>query len=45
MEQLQKVQAEFLETVKEVDKSKKQFMHLQRVSEVAKEKAADVEAR
>ncbi|XP_019390362.1 PREDICTED: F-BAR and double SH3 domains protein 1 isoform X2 [Crocodylus porosus] len=45
MEQLQKVQAEFLETVKEVGKSKKQFMHLQRVSEVAKEKAADVEAR
>ncbi|XP_065410877.1 F-BAR and double SH3 domains protein 1 isoform X1 [Chrysemys picta bellii] len=44
-EQLQRVQAELLETVKEVGKAKKRYMHLQRVSEVAKEKAADVEAR
>ncbi|KAG6923495.1 FCH and double SH3 domains 1 [Chelydra serpentina] len=44
-EQLQRVQAELLETVKEVGKVKKHYMHLQRVSEVAKEKAADVEAR
>uniref|UniRef100_A0A8C4YK28 FCH and double SH3 domains 1 n=1 Tax=Gopherus evgoodei TaxID=1825980 RepID=A0A8C4YK28_9SAUR len=44
-EQLQRVQAELLETVKEVGKAKKHYMHLQRVSEVAKEKAADVEAR
>uniref|UniRef100_A0A8C0J0Y2 FCH and double SH3 domains 1 n=1 Tax=Chelonoidis abingdonii TaxID=106734 RepID=A0A8C0J0Y2_CHEAB len=43
--QLQRVQAELLETVKEVGKAKKHYMHLQRVSEVAKEKAADVEAR
>ncbi|XP_010717139.1 F-BAR and double SH3 domains protein 1 isoform X1 [Meleagris gallopavo] len=45
MEQLQKAQAELLETVKELDKAKKQFSHLQRSSEVAKDKAADVEAR
>ncbi|NWI13924.1 FCSD1 protein, partial [Crypturellus soui] len=45
IEQLQKVQAELLETVKELDKTKKQFTHLQRSNEVAKDKAADVEAR
>ncbi|NXI34565.1 FCSD1 protein, partial [Galbula dea] len=45
IERLQKVQAELLETVKELDKAKKQFTHLQRSSEVAKDKAADVEAR
>ncbi|NXK55445.1 FCSD1 protein, partial [Chauna torquata] len=45
IEQLQKAQAELLETVKELDKAKKQFTHLQRSSEVAKDKAADVEAR
>ncbi|NWQ89577.1 FCSD1 protein, partial [Burhinus bistriatus] len=45
IEQLQKAQAELLETVKELDKAKKQFIHLQRSSEVAKDKAADVEAR
>ncbi|XP_075298230.1 F-BAR and double SH3 domains protein 1 isoform X2 [Opisthocomus hoazin] len=45
MERLQKAQAELLETVKELDKAKKQFSHLQRSSEVAKDKAADVEAR
>lgn len=45
MEQLQKAQAELLETAKELDKAKKQFSHLQRSSEVAKDKAADVEAR
>ncbi|NWX89118.1 FCSD1 protein, partial [Nothoprocta pentlandii] len=45
IEQLQKVQAELLETVKELGKAKKQFTHLQRSNEVAKEKAADVEAR
>ncbi|XP_062443078.1 F-BAR and double SH3 domains protein 1 isoform X2 [Rhea pennata] len=44
-EQLQKVQAELLETVKELGKAKKQFTHLQRSNEVAKDKAADVEAR
>ncbi|XP_064017535.1 F-BAR and double SH3 domains protein 1 isoform X2 [Pogoniulus pusillus] len=45
MERLQRAQAELLETVKELDKAKKQFSHLQRSSEVAKDKAADVEAR
>ncbi|NXX75838.1 FCSD1 protein, partial [Urocolius indicus] len=45
MERLQKAQAELLETVKELDKAKKQFNHLQHSSEVAKDKAADVEAR
>uniref|UniRef100_A0A8B9CWT7 FCH and double SH3 domains 1 n=1 Tax=Anser brachyrhynchus TaxID=132585 RepID=A0A8B9CWT7_9AVES len=45
IEQLQKAQAELLETVKELDKAKKQFTHLQHSSEVAKDKAADVEAR
>ncbi|NXY63643.1 FCSD1 protein, partial [Callaeas wilsoni] len=45
IERLQKAQAELLETAKELDKAKKQFSHLQRSSEVAKDKAADVEAR
>ncbi|NXJ02953.1 FCSD1 protein, partial [Psophia crepitans] len=45
IERLQKAQAELLETVKELDKAKKQFTHLQRSSEVAKDKAADVETR
>ncbi|NXH17977.1 FCSD1 protein, partial [Bucco capensis] len=45
IERLQKAQAELLETVKELDKVKKQLSHLQRSSEVAKDKAADVEAR
>ncbi|NWU65538.1 FCSD1 protein, partial [Pterocles burchelli] len=45
MERLQKAQAELLETVKELDKAKKQFTHLQHSSEVARDKAADVEAR
>ncbi|NXL27737.1 FCSD1 protein, partial [Glaucidium brasilianum] len=45
IERLQKAQAELLETVKELDKAKKQFTHLKRSSEVAKDKAADVEAR
>ncbi|NWW43982.1 FCSD1 protein, partial [Pedionomus torquatus] len=45
IERLQKAQAELLETVKELDKAKKQLTHLQRSSEVAKDKAADVEAR
>ncbi|NWX15687.1 FCSD1 protein, partial [Aegotheles bennettii] len=45
IERLQKAQAELLETMKELDKAKKQFTHLQRSSEVAKDKAADVEAR
>ncbi|XP_072729607.1 F-BAR and double SH3 domains protein 1 isoform X9 [Ciconia boyciana] len=45
IERLQKAQAELLETVKELDKAKKQFTHLQRSSKVAKDKAADVEAR
>ncbi|NXE53374.1 FCSD1 protein, partial [Casuarius casuarius] len=45
IEQMQKVQADLLETVKELGKAKKRFMHLQRSNEVAKDKAADVEAR
>ncbi|XP_064376856.1 F-BAR and double SH3 domains protein 1 isoform X2 [Dromaius novaehollandiae] len=45
IEQMQKVQAELLETVKELGKAKKRFMHLQQSNEVAKDKAADVEAR
>ncbi|XP_038006377.1 F-BAR and double SH3 domains protein 1 isoform X2 [Motacilla alba alba] len=45
LERLQKAQVELLETVKELDKAKKQFSHLRRSSEVAKDKAADVEAR
>ncbi|XP_075756130.1 F-BAR and double SH3 domains protein 1 isoform X2 [Pelodiscus sinensis] len=44
-EQLQRGQAELLETAKEVGKAKKRYVHLQRGCEVAKEKAADVEAR
>nr|XP_054499236.1 F-BAR and double SH3 domains protein 1 isoform X3 [Agelaius phoeniceus] len=45
IERLQKAQVELLETVKELDKAKKQLSHLRRSSEVAKDKAADVEAR
>ncbi|XP_075458119.1 F-BAR and double SH3 domains protein 1 isoform X4 [Ascaphus truei] len=45
IEQLLKVQNELLETVKEVSKTKKRYVQLERVSEVAKEKAADAEAR
>ncbi|KAM5171189.1 F-BAR and double SH3 domains protein 1 isoform 2-T2 [Mantella aurantiaca] len=45
IEQLVKVQNELLETVKEVSKTKKRYVQLERVSEVAKEKAADTEAR
>ncbi|XP_064243481.1 F-BAR and double SH3 domains protein 1 isoform X1 [Passer domesticus] len=45
IERLQKAQVELLETVKELDKAKKQFGHLRRSSEVARDKAADVEAR
>ncbi|XP_069055580.1 F-BAR and double SH3 domains protein 1 isoform X2 [Pleurodeles waltl] len=45
MEQLLRVQAELLETVREVTKSKKRYGQLERVSEVAREKAADAEAR
>ncbi|XP_075066043.1 F-BAR and double SH3 domains protein 1 isoform X1 [Mixophyes fleayi] len=45
IEQLLKVQNELLETVKEVSKTKKHYVHLERVSEVVKEKAADAEAR
>ncbi|KAM6408392.1 F-BAR and double SH3 domains protein 1 [Rhynochetos jubatus] len=45
IERLQKAQVELLESVKELDKAKKQFTHLQRSNEVAKDKAADVEAR
>ncbi|XP_068133815.1 F-BAR and double SH3 domains protein 1 [Hyperolius riggenbachi] len=45
IEHLQKVQNELLETVKEVSKTKKRYVQMERVSEVAKEKAADTEAR
>ncbi|XP_072256708.1 F-BAR and double SH3 domains protein 1 isoform X2 [Pyxicephalus adspersus] len=45
IEQLAKVQNELLETVKEVSKTKKRYVQMERVSEVAKEKAADTEAR
>lgn len=45
MEQLLRVQAELLETVREVTKNKKRYGQLERVSEVAREKAADAEAR
>ncbi|KAG8439018.1 hypothetical protein GDO86_005276, partial [Hymenochirus boettgeri] len=45
IEQLLKVQNELLETMKEVNKTKKRYVQLERVSEVAKEKAADAEAR
>ncbi|KAM9312425.1 F-BAR and double SH3 domains protein 1 [Gastrophryne carolinensis] len=45
IEQLVKVQNELLETVKEVSKTKKRYVQMERVSEVAKEKAADTEAR
>ncbi|XP_077166945.1 F-BAR and double SH3 domains protein 1 isoform X2 [Paroedura picta] len=45
IEQLLIVQAELLESVKEVGKTKKHFVQLQRTNEVAREKAADVEAR
>ncbi|KAL8194410.1 UNVERIFIED_CONTAM: hypothetical protein K2H54_016901, partial [Gekko kuhli] len=45
IEQLLSVQAELLESVKEVGKTKKHYVQLQRTNEVAREKAADVEAR
>ncbi|KAM4037950.1 F-BAR and double SH3 domains protein 1 [Anomaloglossus baeobatrachus] len=45
IEQLLKVQNELLDTMKEVSKTKKRYVHMERVSEVAKEKAADAEAR
>ncbi|XP_063302292.1 F-BAR and double SH3 domains protein 1 [Pelobates fuscus] len=45
MEQLLKIQNELLETVKEVGKTKKHYVQLERIREVAKEKAADAEAR
>ncbi|KAG8579385.1 hypothetical protein GDO81_010858 [Engystomops pustulosus] len=45
IEQLLKVQNELLDTVKEVSKTKKRYVHMERVSEVAKEKAADADAR
>ncbi|XP_040200886.1 F-BAR and double SH3 domains protein 1 isoform X2 [Rana temporaria] len=45
IEQLVKVQNELLETVKEVSKTKKRYVQMERVSEVAKEKAADTETR
>ncbi|KAM4678312.1 F-BAR and double SH3 domains protein 1 [Discoglossus pictus] len=45
IEQLLRVQNELLDTVKEVSKTKKRYVQLERVSEVAKEKAADAEAR
>ncbi|OCT88425.1 hypothetical protein XELAEV_18017056mg [Xenopus laevis] len=45
IEQLQKVQNELLETMKEVNKTKKHYVQLERGNEVAKEKAMDTEAR
>ncbi|XP_015266614.1 PREDICTED: F-BAR and double SH3 domains protein 1 [Gekko japonicus] len=45
IEQLLSTQAELLESVKEVGKSKKHYVQLQRTNEVSREKAADVEAR
>lgn len=45
MEQLLTTQADLLETVKEVSKTKKHYVQLHRANEVAKEKAADVDAR
>ncbi|XP_053106232.1 F-BAR and double SH3 domains protein 1 isoform X2 [Hemicordylus capensis] len=45
MERLLNTQTELLETVKEVSKTKKQYVHLQRANEVVREKAADIDAR
>ncbi|XP_034959377.1 F-BAR and double SH3 domains protein 1 [Zootoca vivipara] len=45
MDQLLNIQAELLETVKEVSKTKKHYTQIERSSEVAREKAADVDAR
>ncbi|XP_061442010.1 F-BAR and double SH3 domains protein 1 isoform X2 [Rhineura floridana] len=45
MEHLLNIQTELLETVKEVSKTKKHYTHIQRAGEVAREKAADVDAR
>ncbi|XP_053319450.1 F-BAR and double SH3 domains protein 1 [Spea bombifrons] len=45
IDQLLKVQNELLETVKEVGKTRKRYIQLERVGEVAKEKAADADAR
>ncbi|KAJ7338013.1 hypothetical protein JRQ81_010539 [Phrynocephalus forsythii] len=45
MEQLQNTQAELLETVKELSKIKKLYSQIQRAHEIAREKAADVDAR
>ncbi|XP_042320061.1 F-BAR and double SH3 domains protein 1 isoform X2 [Sceloporus undulatus] len=45
MEQLLNIQVELQETVKEVSKTKKHYTQIQRANEVAREKAADVDAR
>ncbi|XP_066480099.1 F-BAR and double SH3 domains protein 1 [Tiliqua scincoides] len=45
VERLLTTQTELLETVKEVSKTKKHYMHLQRANETAREKATDVDAR
>ncbi|XP_030069432.1 F-BAR and double SH3 domains protein 1 [Microcaecilia unicolor] len=44
-EQLAKVQMELMETMKELSKTKKRYGQLERVFEVAREKAMDTEAR
>uniref|UniRef100_A0A8C5PLX4 F-BAR and double SH3 domains protein 1 n=1 Tax=Leptobrachium leishanense TaxID=445787 RepID=A0A8C5PLX4_9ANUR len=45
IEQLLKIQNELLETMKEVSKTKKHYVQLERIREAAKEKSADAEAR
>ncbi|XP_041049835.1 F-BAR and double SH3 domains protein 2-like isoform X1 [Carcharodon carcharias] len=44
-EQLVRIQAELIEAVKEVNKAKKKYWQMQRIAEIAREKAAEAEAK
>uniref|UniRef100_UPI00398F21A4 F-BAR and double SH3 domains protein 2-like n=1 Tax=Pristiophorus japonicus TaxID=55135 RepID=UPI00398F21A4 len=44
-EQLVRIQSELIEAVKEVNKAKKKYSQMQRIAEIAREKAAEAEAK
>ncbi|XP_060693364.1 F-BAR and double SH3 domains protein 2-like [Hemiscyllium ocellatum] len=44
-EQLVRIQSELFEAVKEVNKAKKKYWQMQRIAEIAREKAAEAEAK
>ncbi|XP_067900104.1 F-BAR and double SH3 domains protein 2-like isoform X2 [Heterodontus francisci] len=44
-EQLVRIQSELIEAVKEVNKAKKKYWQMQRIAEIAREKAAEAEAK